>query len=81
MTAKATRVVAPPGPRIGAAGPQRGHLQIGFYFGILTLASGLGHPDGLLRLPIQFWLKDLLGASPHASQVGVGAVEVGLLDG
>ncbi len=42
-----------------------GRVQIGFYFATLTLASGLGHPDGLLRLPIQFWLKDQLGTSPQ----------------
>ena len=65
MTAKGTSVVAAPSPRIVAPGPRRAHLQIGFYFATLTLASGLGHPDGLLRLPIQFWLKDQLGTSPQ----------------
>jgi hypothetical protein len=55
-----------PGPgRVATPSPRRGGLQIGLYFTTLTLASGLGHPDGLLRLPIQFWLKDGLDVSPQ----------------
>jgi MFS family permease len=52
-------------PHSGERRAAGGRLQIGFYFGALTLAAGLGQPDGLLRLPVQFWLKDQLGASPH----------------
>src|SRR6185436_3009499 len=52
-----------------AAPEQRGRLQIGLYFGTLTLASGLGHPGGLLRLPVQFWLKDRLDIGPQGLAV------------
>jgi hypothetical protein len=53
-----------PGYAPGRA-PKPGRIQIGSYFSVLTLATTLGHPDGLLRLPIQFWLKDDLGTSPQ----------------
>ena len=66
MILNETSVAAAPGPvRSPVPAPRRGHAQIGFYFATLTLATGLGHPDGLLRLPIQFWLKDQLGTSPQ----------------
>jgi MFS family permease len=39
--------------------------QIVLYFGILTMALGLGRPDiGLAQLPVQFFLKDRLHLSP-----------------
>jgi MFS family permease len=58
-----TAVAAP--PLVPGTSPDRSRLQIGLYFGLLTLASGLGHPAGLLRLPLQFWLKDNLDVSPQ----------------
>ena len=66
MSPQETKVVAlrVPQPSTGRR-PAGGHLQLGFYYASLTLAAGLGHPDGILRLPVQFWLKDQLGTSPH----------------
>jgi MFS family permease len=45
----------------------RAHL--GLYFGILLLTLGLAEPNGLISLPVLFWLKDGLQLSPHSLAV------------
>lgn len=66
MISNAPSVATTPEPgHAPAPGPSGDRAQIGSYFAVLTLASTLGHPDGLLRLPIQFWLKDQLDTGPR----------------
>lgn len=57
------------GIKLDPAANRQGRRQIGLYFGLLAISAGLGHPGGLLRLPIQFWLKDNLNVGPQALAV------------